>query len=192
MSPHLLYALAWVSFGLVHSGLARPAAICWLRGLVGGWQRLTYNLIALAHLAVVLLFGRSLLGTDPPDVPLFGVVRVLLGGVTFVGLAIVVGGVWQHKLIRFLGLRLQTDAEAEAPLQTGGFYRWVRHPIYFGALLVVWGLAQSPLGLATACWATLYTLVGTLFEERDLAAKYGAAYRDFQQRVPMLIPWPRR
>jgi len=34
-----------------------------------------------------------------------------------------------------------------------------------------------------------WIVVGTVFEERDLVADFGGAYRRFQQRVPMLVPW---
>jgi protein-S-isoprenylcysteine O-methyltransferase Ste14 len=32
-------------------------------------------------------------------------------------------------------------------------------------------------------------VVGTVWEERDLVAEFGDTYRDYQRRVPMLIPW---
>jgi protein-S-isoprenylcysteine O-methyltransferase Ste14 len=39
---------------------------------------------------------------------------------------------------------------------------------------------------------TLYILIGVRFEERELVTSFGDVYREYQQRVPMLLPWPRR
>jgi protein-S-isoprenylcysteine O-methyltransferase Ste14 len=42
--------------------------------------------------------------------------------------------------------------------------------------------------LFNALW-TIWIIIGTRLEERDLAAEFGDGYRDYQKRVPMLIPW---
>jgi protein-S-isoprenylcysteine O-methyltransferase Ste14 len=39
---------------------------------------------------------------------------------------------------------------------------------------------------------TAYILVAIQFEERDLLRSYGDTYREYRQRVSMLIPLPRR
>ena len=36
---------------------------------------------------------------------------------------------------------------------------------------------------------TLYVLAGVYFEERDLVRVHGQAYRDYQARVPKLLPF---
>jgi protein-S-isoprenylcysteine O-methyltransferase Ste14 len=36
---------------------------------------------------------------------------------------------------------------------------------------------------------TVWVIVATLLEERDLVAGYGEAYHSYQRKVPMLIPW---
>jgi methanethiol S-methyltransferase len=73
-----------------------------------------------------------------------------------------------------------------------GAYRWVRHPLYLSVLLLLWApidLRADRLLLAVL-W-TAWILVGTLLEERDLAAELGEPYRDYQRAVPMLLPWRR-
>ena len=73
--------------------------------------------------------------------------------------------------------------------QVRGPYRWVRHPIYFFSLLVIWAyptLTADRL-LFNTLW-TLWIVVGTILEERDLTAEFGEQYTAYQQRVPMLLP----
>jgi protein-S-isoprenylcysteine O-methyltransferase Ste14 len=78
-----------------------------------------------------------------------------------------------------------------AELIQRGLYRFVRHPIYFGVIVlsVGWGLMQQ----STLVW--LYVLTIIIFfdiksrkEEEWLKAKF-AAYADYQGRVRKLIPW---
>ena len=57
-----LYALAWASFGLAHSLLARGGGAALLHRVCGAAERLAYNGIAAAHLLAILLAGLWLLG----------------------------------------------------------------------------------------------------------------------------------
>ena len=65
-------------------------------------------------------------------------------------------------------------------MATRGLHRYVRHPLYSALFLCLWGLVQDPLSLATALWGSLYTLIGTYFEERKLISLYGEAYQTIQ------------
>jgi len=71
-----------------------------------------------------------------------------------------------------------------------GPYRWVRHPLYFFALLLIWSCPDLSLDrlLHNILWST-WIIVGSVLEERDLVADCGEPYRDYQSKVPMLIPW---
>jgi len=76
------------------------------------------------------------------------------------------------------------------PFIVRGPYRWVRHPLYFFCLLLIWSCPALSLDrlLYNVLWST-WILVGSVLEERDLVADFGASYRDYQRKVPMLIPW---
>src|SRR3546814_3776572 len=67
----------------------------------------------------------------------------------------------------------------------------MRHPLYSALFLMLWGLARSPLGLATATWASVYLIVGSRIEEQRLIARYGDAYRTYRRATPAFLPWKR-
>ena len=75
------------------------------------------------------------------------------------------------------------------PFTVRGPYCWVRHPLYFFSLLMIW---FSPvLTFDRLMFNILWTgwiIVGTILEERDLTVAFGDEYKEYQQKVPMLIP----
>ncbi len=190
------YGAAWLTFGAGHSLLARETVKGALRPLLGRAYRLSYNVVALIHLMLVLALGWWLLSpfgefTLPPWAD---GVRL---GTLIVGAAVLWIGGGSYDLRRLAGvaqLRETPDAQDpdDEPLRIEGIQRHVRHPLYLGTLLVVWGLAGSPFGLCTAIGATVYILVGIRYEERDLVRRFGDRYGDYRRRVPMLFPWPGR
>lgn len=192
IEAHAVYALAWLSFGAGHSLLAGTGAKG--RLALGPYYRVTYNAFAGLHIAAVWLLGNWLLG-DAAPFALPGAARTGLYGVLILGLLILLLAARDYDLGRFAGStqirnhRRGVEAPEDEPLHTGGFHAWVRHPLYAGVYLVVWGNAQDPFGLATAVWASVYLVVGTMFEERRLLKLYGEHYRSYREKVPAVIPW---
>ena len=187
-----LYGLAWASFGALHSVLASDRVRRRVVRLTGRAERLSYNVVAAVHLAAVLWIGNAVLGHDP-RFAMSATATWLMRAIVAVGACVLVVAGRAYQAGRFAGvtqLRGPADAGSLAaePLVTGGLHRYVRHPLYFGGLLVVWGLATSALGVATATFATIYLLIGMTLEERRLLATYGAEYADYRARVPALLP----
>ena len=76
------------------------------------------------------------------------------------------------------------------PFIVKGPYRWVRHPLYFFTLLMIWSCPNLTMDrlLFNFLW-TIWIFVGAFLEEQDLIADFGVSYVEYQRRVPMLIPY---
>lgn len=94
---------------------------------------------------------------------------------------------------RALGKNL-TDTvvtRAHHTLVIDGPYRWIRHPLYSSAALVVLGLS-----LMAANWFVLVTgvlvlcllITRTRIEEANLVARFGDSYRQYMARTGRFVP----
>jgi protein-S-isoprenylcysteine O-methyltransferase Ste14 len=77
-----------------------------------------------------------------------------------------------------------------SPFVVRGPYRWVRHPLYFAILVLIWSnpdLTADRL-LFNVLWS-VWICVGARLEETDLVRDFGDAYERYRRKVPILIPW---
>jgi protein-S-isoprenylcysteine O-methyltransferase Ste14 len=77
-------------------------------------------------------------------------------------------------------------------LVTDGPYGVTRHPMYTGLLLAVLGAAlawDSALTLLLALLLVAPFFLHTVYEEAMFERHFGEAYRDYQRRVPRLVPF---
>lgn len=87
------------------------------------------------------------------------------------------------------GVRQVRDARsgappAHVPLQTTGVYRVVRHPIYLGWMLLVFGApTMTGTRLVFAVVSSAYLAIAVPFEERGLIGAFGPDYRAYQRKV---------
>ena len=90
------------------------------------------------------------------------------------------------------GIQALQNKPVESPgLQQKGLHKYVRHPLYFGTLLFVWGLfllMPSISNLIADVVLTVYVLIGIRLEEQKLLLEYGEQYEQYSKKVPKLIP----
>jgi len=92
---------------------------------------------------------------------------------------------------QFVGRSEIEPATHEQRLNTAGIRERVRHPIYAGHLLHLTGWTVGT-GLAVLwCLLPFAIVTGVLMiraEERELLARFGEPYREYQKRVPAIFP----
>ena len=76
-----------------------------------------------------------------------------------------------------------------------GPYRFSRNPMYLSELILILGWAIFYGSLAVLAvfvvWWAFFTFYQVPQEERLMAARLGQAYREYQQKVPRWLGWPR-
>ncbi len=190
-TDHLLYALLWLSFGLVHSFTARAGVKAFLQPLLRNYYRLAYNIFSLAYYLAISAIGHFWLGGDAVRFHFSTTITGILITIQVSSIALFLYALTHYDLGLFSGTRQAKHGESDdsEPLSFSGLHRYVRHPLYSAAHLYFWGGVRDELTLTTAIWGSLYLLVGSMFEERALARQYGQPYQDYRKKVPALIPW---
>ena len=74
-------------------------------------------------------------------------------------------------------------------LKVSGWYRWVRHPMYFFLQCIcVFTPYMTYDRLCYFLFTTALLCVGLRFEEQKLIREFGQEYVEYKKRVPMLFP----
>jgi len=81
------------------------------------------------------------------------------------------------------------DLDEKPVLYTGGFHGCSRHPVYFFTILFL-GLrpAMDLFYLTAFLCISAYFYIGSIFEERRMIQNFGEQYRQYQSKVPRIIP----
>lgn len=199
----VLILLATLLFALSHSLLAGKHSRSFFRQRFGdrayhGLYRLIYNAIAFFTLGPILLYvylrGGPVIWIAPQPL------EPIMIGVQVIGLVGCAVSLVQIDLGEFTGIsQFVTFLKGEnlplpaGKLQTSGLYALVRHPLYLFSLLIIWPVtAMTELLFAFNIVATLYFVLGSLYEERRMIGIYGDDYHHYRQQVPWLVPFVRR
>ena len=131
----------------------------------------------------------ALIVVAPPSAPLKGLGWLRLAG----GGLFLLGGVVLLLAAGALGRNLTPFPKPRpgGQLVEHGLYAHVRHPIYFGVLLLAFGwalLRQSGWGTLLSGALLLFLDVKARREEAWLREQY-EGYAAYQRRVKKLIPW---
>ena len=180
-------------FAVQHSVMARPwFKRAWTRVVPVAIERSTYVLAASGVVALLLWQWRPL----PHEVWSAGPgwARALLWAGCLAGWGIVLLSTFLLGHFDLFGLkqvlaRWQSREYAEPQFGRPLLYRWVRHPLMSGFLIVFWCTPDMSQGrLLFAATASAYIVVAVRFEEHDLRRHLGAAYDRYAEEVPRFVP----
>ncbi|MEO1408047.1 MAG: isoprenylcysteine carboxylmethyltransferase family protein [Pseudomonadota bacterium] len=198
----LLYGMDAISLDAVRYGLTvvliviLPVVIVfWLiiHGAISvwkarpAWQAYTAALaVILTTLTFIILNFEIAIGRDlGTSIPL-----LVAGTAIYIGSLRMSSRIRSHLSFRTFAGIPEVKSEAHELIEVGPF-SIVRHPRYFMIVVgtVGWALAANYTGgyiVSGLFFLGLYLIM--LMEERELTARFGSAYKDYQQRVPMVFP----
>lgn len=183
----------WVVFGVLHSLLAANPVKQFFGSFMGAsfrYYRLFYSILSFLILGQIYWFQYSRPDRMVLQLPLFANILALI----LIVPALIVMAICIRKYFFHLsGIDVLFPQQQKTDkLETGGLNSYMRHPLYSGTILFIWCIFfLLPTGgnLINAVMVTVYTCIGTLFEEKKLSRTFGEAYIVYQQRVPMLLPF---
>ncbi len=192
VQQHVFLALSWIVFCVVHSLFAAHSFKQKIELSFPGlnkYYRFAYTIFAFVSLIAVLIYQIKL------SSPLLYVPEIWI---QIIGYSLmIIGAVIMLICIKkyFLSLSgiksLFANKVVQNNLRIDGIHKFVRHPLYLGTFLFIWGgfIVFPYLSLLiSVSIITIYTLIGIRFEEKKLLIEFGEAYKNYMRNTPMILP----
>ncbi|HFE38003.1 MAG TPA: isoprenylcysteine carboxylmethyltransferase family protein [Gammaproteobacteria bacterium] len=178
--------LTGVIFAVSHSLLAtnKGKQIAYQVGLSSQAYRLGYVILAILSTLLWLTFVHSL-----PDTALYSLdapYAWALRGIQLLGVLLFWASLQPIDSGVFLGLKKFPDGIE--PFIESGVYRYIRHPMYSSAMLIMFAMPQQSVNSINLYLViSLYFIIGARFEENRLLLTH-PEYSDYRQKVAAFIP----
>ena len=195
-TEYLILSLLLILWCVIHSAMISIAVTEYVKKRLGSnyrFYRVFFNLISILTLIPVALFAHS--AQTPAIFQWSGYMR--LGQALIFGFAVLFFSLgWRHYDIRqLLGIKQIREGTADraitetGELDTSGVLGMTRHPWYLATMLLIWARQMDVAAIIVNVILTSYLIVGTYLEERKLLREFGENYRNYQNKVSMLIPF---
>jgi protein-S-isoprenylcysteine O-methyltransferase Ste14 len=189
---HVLISVLWSVYFAVHSILASTKLKVFIyRQIPNSKQvyRIFYNLIAVGSLIPLAIYS-----FPSKEKLLFQSFNSQIAAYAFIlfGLLITVIAFKAFNIKEFFGILQYEKSEYKPDLTISGLYKYVRHPLYFGTILLFIGLfflyPSSELIVINVI-VFIYLIIGSRLEEKKLVDEFGSQYLTYKKEVKGLIPF---
>jgi len=192
---YLIVIGVFLAYFILHTLAASLSMKQWVAGHwpeVMPWYRLAFNTLAII-LSIPLLIVMFLF----PGEPLWswqGTGFYLTSALAVMALMGFFYSLRHYDLSEFWGTRQlregNTSVNDQENFHISPFHRYVRHPWYFFALVLIWTRDVSTVQLLVYSLVTAYFIIGSKIEEQKLIIYHGDVYKKYQQKVAGVIPLP--
>jgi protein-S-isoprenylcysteine O-methyltransferase Ste14 len=179
-------------FGVQHTIMARKSFKQWVvRFIPAHLERATFVLLAGITMALLVWFWQPLPGSV--WVVDNALARVLIqaayvGGIVYVLLTSLITNHFELFGLRQAWLHCTGQAYRPLEFKRVWFYRYSRHPMMLGILLVLWCTPDMTLTrLSLALLLSVYLFAGIRFEEHSLIQEFGDRYRAYRREVGLFL-----
>ena len=150
-------------------------------------ERSLYVWVASALLVLMCAMWQPLPGTVHR---VEGAAGVGLHVIQLLGVLFTIRGAGVIDPLELAGIRQASESAEAGELRIVGPFRFVRHPIYLGWMMMVFAAPHLTVNrLVFAVVSSAYLILAIPWEEKSLVAAHGDRYRAYQQRVRWrLIP----
>jgi protein-S-isoprenylcysteine O-methyltransferase Ste14 len=181
-----------LAFFIQHSTMVRKSFSQFLsRFLPDAFNGAIYSITSGIFLLLVVIFWQGTSSLFEAE----GITRIFMRILYILPVA---GFIWAVKVLGLFdpfGIKGILDYQRNkksrpVAFTVSGPYQQVRHPLYLFMLVMIWScpnLTKDRL-LFNILWS-VWIFIGTILEERDLITQFGEAYRKYQKKVPMLLPF---
>jgi protein-S-isoprenylcysteine O-methyltransferase Ste14 len=204
-TPAMSFPLALVKniglvllFGVPHSVMARKSFKAWItRILPEPIERSTYVLQAGLLLSFLVWqwepLGGSVWIIDAGSPLFYGMYFLFFFGWTVLFVSTFLINHFDVFGLRQTYLQLMNRPYTPLKFKVTAFYKYVRHPLYFGGIVGLWATpVMTVTHLVFAILLSGYFIIGALFEEKDLIGQFGEQYQAYKKSTPMLVPFLRK
>jgi len=196
---YLLLALMWTGYCALHSYLISISFTNMMSRLLKkyyAFYRLFYVLISVFLLIPIIKYT----GLDNKVIIVYGQYFDLLRYIIISGSLLMF--LWaffiDHDSLSFIGVRQMLtfgktkETKPSNEIKRSGFLGIVRHPMYFAVIIYLLCRIHTKADLIMSSLLIVYTIIGTILEEKKLVLEFGETYIKYQKEVPMLIPFTKK
>jgi len=200
----IVCATLWGVFGFQHSLLARPSTKILVNKIFGcTFETHFYPILYFVSQCIVFLIIYDIIRHLKPTLIIFVIPEewnYFIFWFNRIANLFLIITVFHFDIGKFTGIsqiiqffyRTQKNAKEvnQNTLNSHYLYKYIRHPMYLGILLVFVSSTTiyTDLFFVSLVSIIVYIEIGSYFEEKSLIKKFGSRYVDYQQRTKRYIP----